>query len=120
MNKIGYKVVWVSLAGELISAVMTLYGTIQYLIGEWVAPLVGCGPICIFRTKEAAITFRHWVRMQRYSGAYKIFKCEYQQSEERCVYIPDRTVLIGTTGEALESLPEKTILADKVKLLEEV
>lgn len=114
----GYKVVGRDDADRFISALgeasLNEQGmdTVVYKINKWTRPFPGCGPLAVFDSLELARPFA--------LGSH-LFQCEYVQSAEYTLWYFDqnsegRTIKIE---KMTPNLPG-TVLADKVKLLEEI
>lgn len=101
--KHGYKVVYEKPDGSLWSIAVvgkggTRYGTF------WALPKLDCGPLCVFKTFEAATK-------SVIKGS--IFECSYVQSNENIVWH-------DIFCEDLRRLPCGTALADRVKFGKQV
>lgn len=80
-----------------------------YGIGRTTVPNTGCGPLCVFQTKRQAEIFASNLP----AFTWLIMPCEFEPAREDQVWIcGDHITEIG-------SLPEGTMLAKSVTLLEE-
>ena len=105
---IAYKV----LDENMNSIVTCLYaGGIEYKFKIKNGPRRGCGALCVFDKKRNAEKF---IELNGFGNA-RIFKVRIKKSENRC-YIFDS---IGGI-KRISTLPEGTILADWVELIEEI
>ena len=78
----------------------------QYKVNKWVKPVKGNGPLCVFNTIENARNFK-W-------DLHTIYECLYERSLERNAYIKN------VERKHLLSLPQGTVLANKVKLIRRI
>lgn len=84
------------------------WGYRVYSIRECVKPLRGCGPLCVFSSKNLAKLFLNWA----IRGDGLIVPCFYGESTEEKIYLP------GPPFQWKEKLPFGTVLADWVTCLE--
>ena len=103
----GYKVVFVAWDNTLESAYSSK--PVIYRLNEWVEPFLGDGPLACFDSMENAYSFCP------YDDYFKVYECEYNESEERELY---RTWRPWRTP--INECPQGTVFASRVKLLEEV
>ncbi len=108
--KIGYKVIAKENNTVFIartSAVVWGRGMIHYPRNITVYPSKGCGPLCIFDTKEAALKFT--------GGTLQLFivKCEYTSHKGRLAIWEGQQRITPAS-----ELPSGTILASSVTCLE--
>ncbi|KKM61867.1 hypothetical protein LCGC14_1527360 [marine sediment metagenome] len=84
---------------------------VKYKIGGWTKKPKKCGPLAIFDSFDAAVCF-----FEDYTLANrKFYLCKYKESEEKHLYLR-----IGDGFLRKFDLPKGTILANKVKLIEEI
>lgn len=111
MSEIGYK-----LLDDMRSIVIEEdEGGVLYKINEWVEPHDKCGPLCLFKSLKDA------KENQRFHN--KIYQCEYEPSKEKIVWIDEKYLEYNDEGNdecVLECLYKNTILAKRIKILEEV
>lgn len=117
---IGYKVVSYSRRSAIINRGDF---AVEYKLNEWVYPKFKEAPLMVFGTYEEAEDFRkkeHWKSLI-------IYKCEYKKSKRKWGWCLDNTedVLLKRRqkkkiSHLLGKLPDGTILADAVMLLEKV
>ena len=109
---IGYKVVENS-HGELRSftaGILCPAGThVVYVPGQKARPNPGCGPLCVFGTEDDA-------RSVRLASADQVWKCEYDPSNATGIWARDLEACVLS----LSLLPQGTVLADSVTLLERI
>ena len=105
----GYKVVLASWSGELISAIMDKRdgGCVTYRPGEIATPCLGCGPLCVFTSYEAAANFC--------GESEQIWRCQYKPSDKTEAWIKFRSWI-----RPINFMPDGTALADAVILTEKV
>ena len=96
--KKGYKVVMKRTLRSC--SMVTLFGSVKYKVNEWVNPVKGFGPLCVFNYLFDAKRFNFYA-----SGT--IYECLYEPN------------LIASSLH-LYDLPPWTILASKVKLIKRV
>lgn len=118
---IGYKIVFYDFQRKVYTNYLYNAQSMEYIIGRISCrPITEnglCGPITIFDCLEKARKYnRNFVMSPEHSH---IFKAEYIKSEEKLVY---RYEKFHTTVFTLKNsdLPEGTVLADKIRLVEEV
>ena len=75
-----------------------------YEVGEETTPRLGCGPLCVFATYEAAREYSHLL------GDFVIHPCAYVHSRELTAWHTGNDI-------RLYQMPEGTRLADRVYLL---
>ena len=120
--KTGFKVVYSY--NELYQSCIQMrgHGCIEYKLNEWVSRRKSEGPLAIFETLAYAKSFYIANFGFQYTGAkkrFKIFKCEYIPSyDSNLWYITYRFDLKMILS--FLDFPNGTILADKVKLIEEI
>jgi hypothetical protein len=86
-------------------------GHVQYSVVELVGPPRGCGPLCVLKDLETANKFKDWVETEE--GV--IYECIYMPSNLDYVWVGR-----GGRKSFMEDLFPGTVLADKVRLTEEV
>ncbi|MDI6785096.1 MAG: hypothetical protein QMD92_00145 [bacterium] len=119
MIKVGYKVVESSLRSPIM---LGRRGAVEYKVNESVHPNKGCGPLTVFKEKQAAEHFRNGLILP-----LRIFKCFYIPSKAKEVwYIVDAQIVSTTSLEELISInfnilaPGSVDLAKEVILAEEI
>lgn len=85
---------------------------VQYKMKEWVGPVPGDGPLCVFEDYRDAKAFKH--HLLRYYGLV-VMACDYEPSAMRMIWRQD-----WDGGCEIELLPMGTVLADRVRLVCEV
>lgn len=107
--KKGYKIVRKGDDGYF-SASLSVFspGAVEYKVGQWTKPNIGCGPLALFDTKTNAKNFFLFT-----GPPGKIFPAEYIPTRKTCLSIWKGTV----TSKSL--LPPGTVLASKIRLMEE-
>jgi len=119
----GFKVVEVLADGTLRSAVSrsmlrvqayTVECIVSYLLGQWVYPNPGNGPMCVFEKEEDA---HYFVKVEStYKGGsitLSIFECEYELSKSNRVWT-------SISEDELGWLPFLTRLAESIKLTKKI
>ncbi|MCB0448440.1 MAG: hypothetical protein KDD03_13215 [Gelidibacter sp.] len=100
---------------------------IQYKLNTWVEPKIKEAPLMVFRDLKDAELFIY--NNALYSPDYKLYKCEIKKSRKKWKWTHpgdlDTVLKAKRAKKKLPSaytsfLPNGTVLADKVKLLEEV
>lgn len=111
-EKIGYKVVRKLIDGRFISYLgsnNTLYSTKTYA-----KPASNAGPLCVFKSRKSARDFQN-DDGSILKSTTRIFKVRYTPSSLTRVWRPGSYAY----GWGLNTLPESTVLADSVILLED-
>lgn len=105
VKRLYYKVI-INIEGKLYSDMFYPgdIGCVEYKCGFWVERKPGCGPLCVFGNKKAAIA---WIR----NGGIKeeVWECEIKKSNAKKIWCDIDVTM-------LHQLPESTVLANKVKL----
>ena len=117
--KIGYKIVrvfddnyWSSFINPLqIHNSFLLTGMIAYRFNEFVKPHTNCGSLCVFNNLDIA---KKYLKYNYSQSTHKIFKCEYIRSCSVKIFVNN------TSEKYIQNLPDGTILACAVKLIEEI
>jgi len=87
---------------------------VQYVPGEWAAPWIGWGPLCVFDAYSAAVAWMSQRLRWPLDGYWEIWRCEYEPAPEEAVW----TGLYGSSDRVpLWRLPSETRLARRVRLL---
>jgi len=111
--KLYYKVVTEGLDGNLFSYTMECGTFCKYAKNTWTKRPENCGPLAVFNNIKTAVNFLiNDSRDGKIKIKYHIYKCYIHESKD--TYLWDRDIQWHTR------LPPGTVLADKVKLLEEV
>jgi len=111
---IGYKIVSIqNCFGTPYYASYSMYGgsRVFYEVGKEAKPHPGCGPLAVFSTLELACSFSGARCYQAFGDLFAIWKCEYTPSKE---------ISVWSHHSEKWNLPEGTVLADSVILLERV
>jgi len=111
-----YKVVLANRRAGKYYSCCKIYGRVEYIPKKWVTPLPGNGPLCCFKNKQLAADFMAEHIALAAPGREKlveIWECEIVQSKDCYAWT-------GGLKIHVESFPEGTILADKVKLIKKV
>ncbi len=118
-ESVGYKLVYCDM-GDMISYIMCgPFSVKRYLTNKWVFPNENCGALCVFDTEENARKFQN--DMKDIYGRY-----EYNSKLFRCLYVPTYMDVFSPSWnnireiEHLNTIPEGTVKASAVKLLEEI
>jgi hypothetical protein len=85
---------------------------LRYQIGKETKPLPKCGPLAIFATLKDAEDFKS---NPMRAGCTRIFRCWYTKSRQSCLFVGD-----GCHHLVAASLPQGTVLATRVIIVEEV
>jgi len=80
--------------------------TVDYAKDHWAEPRQHHGPLCVFQDKDAALNF------VRPTGRY-IARCKFRKSKSDNIWQP------GEPCTPIYLLPKRTVLAEKVMLIEE-
>ena len=112
---IAYKVV--RSENKKLVSVLIAWG-VRYIIGKKTVLRKNCGPLCVFETEDFAKNFcRHLIE----DGSERVYKCKIKKSRKKHVwYTVDCGSSFFRSRSTIEKLPEGTILADEVTLLERV
>lgn len=93
---------------------------VVYRVNEWTERPSDCGPLAVFDTLENLmrfVTIRGWLRIVLNplpDGIHLvIYTCEIEESKDEYLWTPGRLPMV------VNCLPMGTVLADRVKLLEE-
>lgn len=96
--------------------------SVKYKKGEWVQPDERCGPLCVFGSLPEALLFAEWGDV--------IWRCFYVPSRQDSVWVLSVETIGDVTNKVftfprilwnrLGNLPEGTVLADAVYLIDEV
>lgn len=105
-QKIGYKVLRINRHSAIRSLCV---GGLRYPKLKEMKPKKGCGPLCVFTSKEDA---RIFARIENYEHLI-VVKCEYKESIHTNIWHN-----LSFSRVSLECLPFRTILADSVTCLE--
>jgi hypothetical protein len=107
--KKGYKVVRIIYkSNELGSCIPSRGREVIYKIGEETTPNERCGPLCIFSNLKNARKFMNVCGINS-----RIYKCQYNKSSYDQIWHK-------MNSRHISSLPEKTVLANSVTILEKV
>lgn len=106
MIRQGYKVVERTQEREYCSAIISR--RVYYKLHEWVYPIGGDGPLCVFKTFLDA----HQFLLDYTDGSFVIMVCDYEPSALTSVWNSQNPFVRD-----LEQLPVGTVLADRVKLV---
>lgn len=111
-----YKVVRIEGAsGRRVSVVQAGYSQVEYRLGEWAQRPRGCGPMCVFSTRRAAVQFGTDVCTDWFAerpkpvAPHEVWRVEIQPTRFKSVWDDE-----GGRFHA-GNLPEGTVLALKVK-----
>lgn len=96
--------------------------SVVYVRNRWVKPRKGCGPLCVFKTREFAENFAGIRNLV-------VVKCEYKPSTEQLVWYRRRSQRWSVAAcrwynrlvrrdARLEMLPTNTALASEVRCVE--
>lgn len=108
---IGYKVVMLYCPEKGVFVSATTWGRpVRYEVNKITRRPLGCGPLSVFDISRAAKSFA-WELSKWYSLC--VFRCNYLESQDTTLWTPHYSF-------DREELPGYTVLADKVKLLEEL
>jgi len=123
MKQYAYKVVELNYDGKLVSTA-ALNKTI-YLLNRFVSRKEGFGPLCLFKTREAARKYKRYINVHTVTKKFVIYKSEYLPSEDIRIWEFGRSSTIEYQAilfaEQDVNITEKDfVLADKVKLLRKV
>lgn len=119
-RQVGYKWVYLNAEGHYVSCVM--HGTaeegthrleVRYKRRQWAKPNAHMSPLCVFEFRDVAMNFKEENAHHYESGRWHLFRCMYEAADPN--YIPP---LNG--GYFYLQLVKHTILANRVKILEEV
>jgi len=86
----------------------TCVGYTEYKLNEFVYPREGCGPLVIWENKDAALRY---IMRERMEGVIT-FPCEYEQSNERTLWVADRKLQPPASGDFRDM-----DFAEKVKIV---
>ena len=89
---------------------------VRYRLDLWAVRPKNCGPLCVFATRSQAFDFIRKNERKWWSRAARVFFCEYEPANGRYVWDTVNTVYSGER-QGLETLPEGTRLAKRVRLL---
>lgn len=124
MDKQEVRVGWKVTADNMRSCVTVPPGKrgVEYKRGAWAQPDERCGPLCVFDSLPEALLFAE--------RGDRIWRCFYVPSRQDSVWVLDVETIGAGTNEAftfpmlfwnrLGNLPEGTVLADAVYLIDEV
>lgn len=117
----GFKIVFRS-RGQLLSQHCLGMGVVEYGSGATSVPHPGCGPLCVYGDREAALEAIRIVRQS--SSGYELWGCEYTPSTKKGIWIripgDEEDPEDDITGLPLKDLPDHTVLADSVTLTRRV
>jgi len=130
-TKIGYKVVWKYQNGHCYSS--SSIACKRYFLNRFVKRGKNNGPLCLFKTLKAAKKYRLNFKQFNFGVVLKIFKAEYIPSKDKALWYKDPFLNpVESPRIALKDLKknfkeiffgigkDNTVLAEKVKLKEEV
>jgi len=83
--------------------------SLVYCFNKWTLPMIGCGPLALFKTYNAAIKFigeNLWYD--------KIYRCEYTPSTIDKLWYTESD---GSIEELYYNVPNGTVFAKAIKLL---
>lgn len=89
--------------------------SLEYFVGSETKPKNGDGPLALFNTRENAIKFVHNFCVSE--EKYRVYRCHYLESNRKKLYY------MKENGKPIYSnfaLPEGSVLAESVVLIEEV
>jgi hypothetical protein len=121
-KKIYYKVV-LKHKDKYYSSYIKYKGKVNYKKNQVVFPNQNCGPLTVFRTREAARKYKRWFNSGFLKGKLTIFTCEIRKTEKRTVWINPKAkenknhllVLLGNSVSV-----DDIILADWVMIKEKI
>ena len=108
--KKGWKVIRIDHQQNRVSCV-TNGSVVKYLKNKITNRPVTCGPLAVFKTRQAARDF-----VAKWFWSRKIVKCLYTESKDVSLWCPRASWVGGTKNR--HDLPKGTLLAEKVKCLE--
>ena len=87
--------------------------TTDYKVGKWTKRPKGCGPLAVFDTYEQAKEFLGYYDdfLQR-----EIYSCKYRRSTDTCFWYTGKHSFTSTS----DGIPDGTVFANRVKLLEQI
>ena len=89
-------------------------GRVVYEVGKTTKPREGCGPLAAFDTKKQAMDC---ILNGNCISTFKLWRCDYEPSKKCILFAPSYPSRITTHQ---KSLPNGTVLAESITLLEEI
>ncbi len=120
----GWKVVRI-VTDRLYSAGAYGKDAVEYIVGKWVEPPPGCGPLALYLLqKDANLCPSYWWNyLDRTAPLIVLYLCEYQKSTKRSLWairnpLDDHSYYVRRQHIYRRTdLPEGTVLADKIRLI---